>query len=123
LKASFGKYNSLLTTSTTTNFNPMFLATVNVPWVGAPTTACQSQGCYPAGAGFGQGNIGANPNPSFGILQNRALDPNFRREYNLQYSVGVQHELMRGMTLNFNWNRRSDYKQLLTLNSAVPISA
>ena len=73
--------------------------------------------------GFGQGNIGANPNPSFGILQNRALDPNFRREYNLQYSVGVQHELMRGMTLNFNWNRRSDYKQLLTLNSAVPISA
>ena len=123
LKAGFGKYNTPITTGVTTNFNPMFLTTVNVPWVNAPTTACQSSGCYPAGAGFGQGNIGPNPNPSFGILQNRALDPNFSREYNLQYSVGVQHELMRGVTLNFNWNRRTDYHQLLTLNSAVPSSA
>jgi hypothetical protein len=123
LKVGFGKYNTPLTTSILNNFNPMFLTTVNVPWVGAPTTACQSSGCYPAGAGFGQGNVGANPNPLFGILQNRTLDPNFSREYNLQYSAGVQHELMRGVTLNFNWNRRTDYQQILTLNSAVPASA
>ena len=123
LKAGFGKYNTPITTSVTQNFNPMYLATVNVPWVGAPATACQSSGCYPAGSGFGQGNIGANPNPLFGVLQNRALDPNFSREYNLQYSVGVQHEFMRGVTLNFNWNRRSDYHQILTLNRAVPFSA
>ncbi len=123
LNAGFGKYNTPITTSVTQNFNPMYLATVNVPWVGAPATACQSSGCYPSGSGFGQGNIGANPNPLFGVLQNRALDPNFSREYNLQYSVGVQHEFMRGVTLNFNWNRRSDYHQILTLNRAVPFSA
>jgi Carboxypeptidase regulatory-like domain len=123
LKAGFGKYNTPIVNSILNNFNPMFATTVQVPWVGAPTTACQPSGCYPAGAGFGQGNIGANPNPSFGILQNRALDPNFHREYNLQYSVGVQHELRRGVTLNFNWNRRADYQQVLTLNNAVPASA
>jgi carboxypeptidase family protein len=123
LKAGFGKYDTPIVTSILNNFNPMFLTTVNVPWVGAPTTACQASGCFPSGAGFGQGNVGANPNPSFGILQNRALDPNFNREYNLQYSAGVQHQLMRGVTLNFNWNRRADYQQVLTLNNAVPFSA
>jgi len=91
--------------------------------VGAPTTARQSSGCYAAGSGFGQGNIGANPNPLFSILQNRALDPHFHREYNLQYSLGVQHELARGVTVNFTWNRRADYQQILTLNNAVPASA
>jgi hypothetical protein len=123
LKAGFGKYNTPIVNSILNNFNPMFLTTVNVSWAGAPTTACQASGCYPSGAGFSQGDIGANPNPSFGILQNRTLDPHFHREYNLQYSVGVQHELMRGVTLNFNWNRRSDYQQVLTLNNAVPSSA
>src|SRR2546428_487742 len=70
LKAGFGKYNTPITPSILNNFNPMFLTPVNVPWAGAPTTTCQSSGCYPAGAGFGQGNVGANPNPLFGILQN-----------------------------------------------------
>jgi Carboxypeptidase regulatory-like domain len=123
LKAGFGKYNTPIVNSILNNFNPMFLTTVQVPWVGAPTTACQASGCYPSGAGFGQGNIGPNPNPSFGILQDRALDPNFHREYNLQYSAGIQQEIRQGVTLNFNWNRRSDYQQVLTLNNAVPSSA
>ena len=30
---------------------------------------------------------------------------------------------MRGVTLNFNCNRRADYQQVLTLNNAVPLSA
>jgi len=124
LKAGFGKYDTPIVTSVLNNFNPMFTTTVNVPWKGAASLGpCQSSGCYPSGAGFGQGDIGDNPNPLFGILQNRALDPNFHREYNFQYSAGIQHELMRGVTLNFNWNRRSDYQQLLTLNNGVPFSA
>ncbi|HYK62472.1 MAG TPA: carboxypeptidase regulatory-like domain-containing protein, partial [Bryobacteraceae bacterium] len=122
IKAGFGKYNAPVVTSVLNNFNPMFLTTVNIPWVNAPKTAC-APACYPQGAGFGQGDLGPNPNPSFGILQNRHLDPNFNREYNLQYSAGVQRELWRGVTLNFNWNRRADYQQMLSLNYAVPPSA
>jgi hypothetical protein len=57
------------------------------------------------------------------FLQNRALDPNFHREYTLQYTAGVQREVLRGVTLNFNWYRTADYQQILTLNNAVPGSA
>src|SRR5204863_10089097 len=102
---------------TLNNFNPMFLTTVNIPWNDANRNGITE------GAGFGQGELGPNPNPLFGILQNRALDPNFNREYNLQYSAGIQQQVARGVTLNFNWNRRVDYQQVLTLNNAVPASA
>jgi hypothetical protein len=117
LKAGFGKYNTPIVTSILNNFNPMFLTTVTIPWNDADGNGIAE------GAGFGQGELGPNPNPLFGVLQNRTLDPNFQREYNLQYSVGIQHQLTRGVTLNFNWNRRDDYRQVVTLNTAVPASA
>jgi hypothetical protein len=123
LKIGFGKFNSPIVASILNNFNPMFLATQAIPWVNAPTTACQSSGCFPAGTGFGNGNLGPNPNPQFGILQNRTLDPNFRRAYSLGYGAGVQQEVMRGVTLNFNWSHGASYQQILVLNSAVPFSA
>ena len=136
IKAGIGKYDTPIVTSELNNFNPMATTTETVPWVGAPTTACQSggnplyllstgtPGCYPLGATFGQGNIGANPNPAFGLAPaNHTLDPNFHREYNIQYSAGVQREVWRGTTLNFVWNYRSDYQQGLVLNQAVPASA
>ncbi len=126
-KAGVGKYDTPIGTGILNNFNPMFTATQSIPWVSAPTTACMTNGatpgCIPAGNGFGDQNIGANPNPSFGKINNISLDPNFHREYQWQYSIGVQQELMRGVTLNFNWNRTSDYQQIYVQNSAVPFSA
>jgi hypothetical protein len=123
LKAGFGKFNAPIVASILNNFNPMFQATQTIPWVNAPTTACQSSGCFPAGTGFGVGNVGPNPNPQFGILQNRTLDPNFRRAYGMGYGVGLQQELMRGVTLNFNWQHGGSYQQILVQNNAVPFSA
>jgi hypothetical protein len=117
IKAGFGKYNTPIVTSVLNNFNPMFLASVSVPWNDSNGNGIAE------GAGFGDGELGRNPNPLFGVFQNRALDPDFKREYNLQYSIGIQHQLTRGVTLNFNWNRRDDYQQVVTLNSAVPASA
>jgi hypothetical protein len=64
-----------------------------------------------------------NPNPSFGQLTNINLDPNFHREYDWQYNVGVQQQVFRNITASFSWNRVSDYQQQLLLNSAVPASA
>lgn len=127
LKFGVGKYNTPITTGILNNFNPMFTASQTIPWVNAPTTACQTNGatpgCFPAGNGFGDTNIGANPNPRFGQINNIDLDPNFHREYQWQYHAGVQQEVMKGVTLNFGWNRTSDYQQILVLNSAVPFSA
>jgi len=117
LKFGFGKYDIPVVDSILANFNPMFYTSQVVPWVNP------ASGPVALGNGFGQGNVGPNPNPVFGILQNRALDPNFHREYTLQYSAGVQQEVRRGVTLNFNWYRTADYQQILTMNNAVPGSA
>jgi hypothetical protein len=117
VKAGVGKYNLPIVNSILNNFNPMFLTSVNITWNDVNGNGIAE------GAGFGQGELGPNPNPLFGILQNRALDPNFHRDYNMQYSAGVQQEVWRGVTLNFNWNRRGEYQQIETLNYAVPPSA
>ncbi len=137
IKGGIGKYDTPITAGILNNFNPMFATSETISWVGAPTTACQTTtsggvgsayagstpGCIPAGVGFGDQNIGPNGNPRFGQINNISLDPNFHREYQWQYALGVQQEVIRGVTLNFGWNRTSDYQQILALNYAVPLSA
>lgn len=127
LKAGIGKYNSPLATGVLNNFNPMFTTSQSIAWVNPPTTSCQTNGvtpgCIPAGSGFGDQNVGPNPNPRFGLLNNIDLDPKFHREYQWQHYLGIQHELYRGITLNFSWNRMSNYQQVLVQNNAVPFSA
>src|SRR5262249_51735958 len=39
--------------------------------------------------------------------------------YNLQYGAGIQHELMTGVAVSFNWYRRTLYNTAFTLNRAV----
>ncbi len=126
VKAGFGKYNSPIATGVVNNFNPMTLRSQTIQWLNRPTTACQSHdptGCYPKGSGFGDGDIGPNPNPRFGQINGVGLDPNYNREYQLQYNIGVQHEIRRGMTLNFTWNHGSNYQAIHVENYAVPRSA
>jgi hypothetical protein len=141
IKAGIGKYNTPLVSGNLNAFNPMFLTSQTVTWTNPATnaaysTACQvtpgqslstmttaNPGCYPTGAGFGTGGIGASTVAGFGTLTPRNIDPNFHREYNLQYSAGIQRELYKGVTLNWNWNRRVDYQQTTAINYAVPGSA
>jgi hypothetical protein len=82
------------------------------------TGGCTGPACFPTDA-----QIGPAPSAGFGTLSPRSMDPNYHREYNMQYSVGVQHEIRNGLMLNFNWVHRADYQQALTLNQAVPSSA
>jgi len=130
LKGGFGKYETPYATGFLANFNPMALATQSLFWNGG-TTACEPT-CYAIGSyappgtpnsAVPAGGLGANPNPSFGVVPSISLDRNWQREYNLQYSAGVQQQLYSGVTLNFNWYRRADYQQTLLLNYAVPASA
>jgi hypothetical protein len=132
IKGGFGKYNTPYSTGFTANFNPMALATQTLFWNGG-TSVCEPT-CYALGSyaptgtpnnttSVPLGYLGSNPNPSFGIQPNINLDPNWHREYNYQYSVGLQQELHAGVTLNFNYYRRSDYQQTDLINYAVPPSA
>jgi hypothetical protein len=47
---------------------------------------------------------------------NRVPDPNIRRPYQWEYSVGIQRELMRGVSLSGNWVRRSWHRLFWTDN-------
>ena len=92
--------------------------------------------CYPVGGFAPQGNgslrhppghLGPSPNPTFGSAAASTgvnLDPNWHRDYNYQYTAGVQQELRRGVTLNANWFRRSAYQQFFLVNgNGIPASS
>ncbi|HWE49266.1 MAG TPA: carboxypeptidase regulatory-like domain-containing protein [Bryobacteraceae bacterium] len=145
IKAGFGKYNTQYSTSFTNNFNPMTTQTMSLAWntTGlnpaipgqncAPVTlagqVAPNPGCYAVGGTNGTstaassapvGGLAGPTVPGFGLATTiPSLDPNFHREYNYQYNAGVQQELYKGVTLNANWYRRSNYQSVLLLNEAV----
>jgi len=100
-----------------------------------PNPLCFATGGFaPQGtpaSGICTGCLGPSPNPTFGAINianpadptGVALDPNWHRDYNWQYSAGIQQEVMRGVTANVNWFRRSIYQGALVLNqNALPLS-
>ncbi|MBZ5610027.1 MAG: TonB-dependent receptor [Acidobacteriia bacterium] len=144
VKAGFGKFNTPYATGFTNNFNPFTASGVAVPWtaVGANLPQCApvtfnglpapNPGCFPTGGfngagalpGVGAGTLGAGP-AGFGTVANSTgvgLDPNWHRDYNLQYNAGIQQEVAKGVTFNFNWYRRSQYQQTLVVNYAQTLS-
>jgi hypothetical protein len=127
IKAGFGRYETPYSTGYLANFNPMVLKQQTLTWNGG-TTPCEPT-CYaiggptPPGTPIPPMGLGPNPNSAFGIPPNISLDPNWKREFNLQYSAGVQQQLAKGVTLNFNWYRRSNYQASIVTNSAIPASA
>jgi Carboxypeptidase regulatory-like domain len=92
--------------------------------------------CYPVGgfapqgtltANIPPGQLGPSSNPTFGSTGSSTgvnLDPNFHRDYNYQYTAGIQQELRRGITLNFGWFRRSSYQSFFLVNeNGIPASS
>jgi hypothetical protein len=116
LKAGVSKYESPLVQGNLNAFNPMFLASQSRAWIN--TGGCTGPACFPTDA-----QIGPAPSAGFGTLTPRSIDPNYHREYNMQYSAGVQQQVLNGLALNFTWIRRDDYQQTMTSNQAVPSSA
>ena len=126
VKFGFAKFNSPSATGYLNNFNSMFTKSETIQWLNRPTTACQSHdptGCFPQGNGFGNGDVGPNPNPRFGLLNSMSLDPNFHRDYQLGYNIGLQRQLTRSSSLNFMWLHGGEYQQVYVQNYAVPGSA
>ena len=146
LKAGFAKFNDQFSTGFTNNFNPMTGLAQTLSWTAAGAnlpqcapvafagkTSTPNPGCFSTGGfngvgavpGLGAGTlVGGNPSLFNSVSStNVALDPNWHRQYNLQYNAGIQQQLANGITLNFNWYRRSAYQQTQVTNFAVPFSA
>ncbi len=109
VKASFGKYYIPQETGYLTNFNPMSLSTDTRSWTDTNKDNIAQDS-----------EIGPSTNPAFGkVTSTPKLDPHFKREYDLQYSAGVQHQIKPGMAITFNWFRRTDYDPYWIVNRAV----
>ncbi len=108
LKFSYGKYMTPDSSAFLNLFNPVASLNENRTWNDTN------------GDDIAQDNeIGASSNPNFGKITGRTLDPNFSREFNTQYSAGVQHELRPGMAATFNWYRRTLHNTAFTRNRAI----
>jgi hypothetical protein len=117
LKANFGKYMTPDVSTFANLFNPVATFTDTRTWT---DTDLQARSLPTNNDGIAEDNeIGPSNNPNFGRITNRSLDPNFSREYNLQYGAGIQHELRTGVALTFNWFRRQLYNTAFTQNRAV----
>ncbi len=113
VKGGFGKYNTPQVTGFLTPFNPIAFKSTFLTQTNAATVPINSPNA----------TFTAPLVSNWDAVNTTHLDKNYQREYNLQYSLGVQHQLFSGVGLNFTWYRRSNYQATLVLNTAVPGSA
>jgi hypothetical protein len=55
--------------------------------------------------------IGPSSNANFGVFTGREPDPNLRREYNVETTLGVQHQLLPRLSVFGGWFHRKYYNQ------------
>ncbi|MGE3508916.1 MAG: carboxypeptidase regulatory-like domain-containing protein [Vicinamibacterales bacterium] len=106
LKATFGRYMAGQTTSFPARYNPLQLQSDTRSWRDLN------------GDNIAQNNeIGPSNNAAFGLpVQTVRPDPDIKREYDLEYTAQVQHEVIQGLSLSFGYYRRGTHNQRVTRN-------
>ena len=67
--------------------------------------------------------IGPSNNASFGLpVQSRKPAPGLAREYDLEYSLALQHEVVPGVSASAAWYRRGTYNQSRRDNTLVSLA-
>ena len=109
VRFSYGLYNTPKFTEYMNAFNPMALSTDSRTWTDANHD------------GIAQDNeIGPSTNVNFGKVANiPTLDPNFKRDRNMQFAAGFTHQLLTRTTLGMNWYRRTVANLAFLGNRAV----
>jgi len=116
VKASFNRYNESRTTFFANRYNPLALTSASLPWTdfNGDDIAQGERGCTfgTAGCEINFANLPAN----FGVRQLSTVDPDFQRTYNLEYTAGIQHELLPRVSVAATWYRRNFYDLPVTDN-------
>ena len=112
LKASVNKYYGPYTTTLALDYGSAAIFSEARNWfdVGLiPGTSTRSGVNLPTnGDDIAQDNeIGPSGALNFGTRPESRIDPDLRRWYNWEYTAGIQHELVRGTSVSFNFFRRS----------------
>jgi Carboxypeptidase regulatory-like domain len=107
IKATVGRYMAGQTTGFPARYNPLQIQSDTRTWRDTN------------GDNVAQDNeIGASNNAAFGLpVQTLRPDPDIKREYDLEYTVSVQHEITRGLSMNAGYYRRGTYNQRRTQNN------
>lgn len=106
IKATFGKYMAGQTTGFPARYNPLQLQSEQRTW-------SDTNGDNLAQAS----EIGPQLNAAFGLpVLTFRPDPDIKREYDLEYTAQVQHEVTRGLSVSFGYYRRGTHNQRVTRN-------
>ena len=112
IKVAYGRY--MYNAGTITNANSMMAGFVNPM---AKTTKRYRW----------SGTLPFVPNPSLLISTtggpNRSLDPNLELPYTDEFVAGLDQQIMRDMTIRFNYVRKLERNRMKSQNTAIPFSA
>ena len=107
LKATFSKYMAGQTLGFAQRYNPLQLQSDTRRWTDLNNDNVAQDN-----------EIGPSNNRSFGLpVLSLRPDADINREYDLEYSAGVQHELVTGVSLSGSWYRRGTYNMRRTENT------
>jgi hypothetical protein len=126
VKFSAGKYMQAGTTGFSNSVNPLALSPVNVSWTdlngdGVPQGEL---GCVYLTPGC-EINVSGNATtagqlPStFGKITPVSFDPNIKRMYNVEETVGIQQEVMKGVSVGGGWYHREYFNLRRRFNTAI----
>ena len=112
VKGSLGRYMQQEATGFAAKYNPMVEGFDIVTWndLNRDDIAQDNE-------------LGAAANATLGVRRNINPDPDIKRPYQVLYNVGVQHELVTGISVSANYYRREYHNMVYTTNLAVPMSA
>jgi hypothetical protein len=116
IKASFNRYNESRTTQFAQKYNPLNLDPRTLSWtdLNGDDIAQGVRGCtyQTAGCEINFGQLPAN----FGNRALATVDPDFQRTYNLEYTAGIQHEVLPRVSVAATYYRRQFYDLPVTDN-------
>jgi hypothetical protein len=121
LRFGANKYDVTYSTAATAPYDPLVLQSDIRNWSDCDyipgTSKCSGKVLPTNGDGIVQDNeIGPVVTP-FGV--NRVADPNRKRDYNIQYNVGIDRQLFAGVSVSAAWYKRSWYDLPITINKLV----
>jgi hypothetical protein len=66
--------------------------------------------------------IGPSNNRTFGAAPNRHFDPDAKRPYDVEYTLGIEREALPGVAVAATWFRRDSYDLMQSINRLVDVS-
>ena len=127
LKGSVNKYYRGFTTDFATRYNPLSLQIDTRNWFDCDltpgTTTCSGRALPTNGDDIAQDTeIGPSNNRRFGQGPERRPDPDIKRPYEIEYSLGIDREVVTGLAVRASWYRRDTYDQEKQDNLLVDVS-